>query len=173
MRLHLARSHTRTLFGGHRYTITAQLDCDPAERAIIAAHSFLSSRLYTAPVADELLARADAAYERQKKRSVFNSEDQLAIIGHNIAAIALYSRAANAFHITVGRLLDGCTITSASLSDLLAAERAITDAFETLSRLTAHAHTFDQGAETVLVPDVYGEEPDTAPPATWPDFTRI
>ena len=172
MHLHLARSHARTFFGGHRYTISAQLECSAEDHAIITAHDFLSTRIYTAPIADDFTARADAAYERQRKMSVLNSDDQLPIIWENIKAVTLYSRAANAFHIEVRGLLNGCTITCSSLADLLVAERDIVAAFETMSRLVAHAHAFDQGTETVLVPDAHNDTPTTSPPSAWPIFSR-
>ena len=172
MHLLLSRSHRRTLFGGHKYTVSAQLDASPEDRAIIKAHDFSRSHIYTAPIADELIARADAHHEQQKKLSIFNADDQWTIAYKNWAATALYLRAAGAFHITVAGLLDGCDARADNLPDILAVEAAITDAFEALSRLVAHAHSFDQGSETVLVPDDHRDKPELAAPATWPDFAR-
>jgi len=173
MQLHLTRAHRRTLFGGHRYSITALLDCSALERAIIAAHDFSRDRLYVAPIAAELHARAEAARDRQRGLSVWNEEHQRTIIWENLKSIALNIRSMTAFKVTVDQLISaGVSITADNLPDLLDAERAIVNAFESLDRLVAHAHSFDAGSETLISPaDQDTAEPLTAP-ADWPRFNN-
>ena len=170
MHLHLARANTSGFFS-RRYRIDLQVHCSPADRATILAHDFSRQLIYVSPQARDLAARAVAAHQHSRALSVWNQDHQPTIIWDNVKSIALAARSRMAFAISVADLLAGTSITS-GLQDVLAAERAITQAFDKLSALVTHAHTFDQGAETVLVPDAHADAPTTTPPSGWPALVR-
>ena len=143
----------------------------PCPVAIISAHAFSRTLIYVSPQALDLATRADAASEHQRQLSVWRQDDQPTLIWDNLKAITLAARSRLAFCITVNDLLAGTSITS-SLPDVLAAERVITQAFDHLSQLVAHAHSFEQGAEVVLVPDSAADTPALTPPSGWPTLVR-
>lgn len=171
MLLRLHRSERLSWMGSRIYVLTAHIECDPEEQRIVSEHGFTGEFVYISPQADELLERAEAAYERQRKLSIFNEEHQRQIAWDSLKALTLYIRAGNAYRITVADLLAGTAVECRDLVELIAVERAITSGFDQLKRITDLALTFENGAETVLTPDDDVEEP-SAPPSAWPDYKR-
>jgi hypothetical protein len=171
MLLHLQRSQRATWFS-RVYVLTATLEVDDNERRIIAEHGFGHQRIYTAPAADELAQRAEAAYQQQRKLSVWRQDQTPKILWHNLRAVTLAIRAHTTFNLRVDDLLvDGAVIQSHDLPELLRAEVALVQATDILKNLVDRAATFEAERETVLMPGDDDEE-KLAPPATWPDFTR-
>jgi len=176
MFLYFKRSQRSTWFGARLYTLTAHIQATDAERRIIEAHGFLERLAYLDPLdhVENLERRAEAAWQAQKKLSVFNSKDVPRIYWENAKVVALSIRAYYAFRstfkVSVGDLLAGTIIESPNLSELVQTEASITKAFDPLQRLLAHALTFEQASETVLEPD--DVEDQLPPPSTWPRYSR-
>lgn len=177
MFLYLKRSQRRTWFGGRTYKLTAYVEASDDERRFIGAHSFTEKLAYIVPldhVAD-LDKRAEAAWQRQKKLSVFKQEDTGKILWENAKVVALSIRAncalRAAFRVSIGDLVGGGIVVEGALGEVLQVEASIGKAFDNLKRLVDHASTFEQDAESIFEPD-QPEDQFVAPPSTWPRYTR-
>jgi hypothetical protein len=169
MLLHLARSETRRWTGRRLYSFRAALDCNADERRIILAHGLDRERVYTAPFAFDLQARAEAAHERAYKLSVWKSSNLPSIYWHSGKTLALAIRSRLAFHVTVGDLLRGAILQSTDLAEIREAEAAINEAFVRLDASIDQARRFEAGDEILVTPI---EDDPPAHPATWPRHWR-
>ncbi|HKZ96532.1 MAG TPA: hypothetical protein VJ045_06085 [Hyphomicrobiaceae bacterium] len=177
MFLRLQRSQRRSWLGARIYVLTAHIEAEPEDVRIINSHAFSGKHAYIVPLdhVAELEARAEAAYQRQKKLSVWKQDDQLPIMWENAKVVALAIRANlavhSAFRITVDQLLAGTVAEGRDLAELLEVETAIIRSFDALKCLVDHARAFEHRREMVLAPD--DDENDTlAPPSIWPRFSR-
>jgi len=169
MLLHLARSETRRWTGRRVYVLRVALDCQPDERRIIVAHGLDRERVYTVPVAFELQDRAQAAYDRAHKLTVWKANNVPSVYWESGKCLALAIRSRLAFHVTVGDLLAGTLLQSTDLSEIREAETAVNEAFVRLNVTVDQARRFETGDEDLLTP-VQDDPP--AHPATWPRHWR-
>lgn len=171
MFLHLKRSHRRTWTLRRRYGLSAYVECAAADRRILARHGYLNERVFTEPAAAEFARRAEDAYQRQRKLSVWNQAHQAEIIWQGLKCLALGIRSRTAFHITVRQLLSGTVVECRDLIELVVTEAAVIRAFDTLQSVIDHARAFDTGREAIFTTDVEDAEALT-PPSAWPRFGK-
>ena len=175
MFLYLKRSTRQDWLGRTVYKLVAHIEASDEERRVIEAHAFADKLAYSAPVdhVEELERRADAAWQRQKKFSIFKSEDTGKILWANAKIVALSVRASyalhSAFRVSIDDLIQG-TVIEGALLEVLETETAITKAFDALKHLVDHASAFEQDTETVLEPDD-DKDDQLAPPSTWPRYS--
>jgi hypothetical protein len=172
MLLHLARAApARRWTGWPLYQLTAALDCDHDERRLILAHGIDAERLYTAPAAFDLMARAEAAHARARSLSSWKAANLPAIYWHSGNCLVLAVRARLAFHVTVGDLMrpGGALLQSTDLTEIRAAEAGLSEAVVELNAAVEAARGFEAGQENLLDPI----EPDARThPAAWPRHWR-
>jgi hypothetical protein len=176
MYLYLKRATRPNWLGQMIYQLIAYLETTDEERRIIRAHSLADKVAYCVDLShvDACERRADAAWERQKKLSVFKQDDVSKIFWENAKVVALSLRASYALHsafkLSIDDLLKG-TVIEGTLEEVLGVESALIKSFDLLKRLTDQASAFDQKTETLLEPDGDAED-HLAPPATWRRYTR-
>lgn len=170
MYLRLQRSLRRSWLGAPIYVLAAHIEVDADDARLIAGHGFAPDRIWTAPIAAELEARADAAFDEQKKLSFFRHEDTPGIVWANVKGIALLIRARTAFHVTLADLIAGTVIEAPELAEIVAIANAATEAFDGLQAAVNAARSFEDGHEAVFIPE--DGDDGLAPPATWPQHMR-
>jgi len=175
MFLYLKRSQRPTWLGTTVYKLVAYIEATDEERRIIHAHDFAGHLAYIVPLdhVEDLERRADTAWQRQRKFSVFRREDTAQLLWQNAKVLTLAIRARYALHaafrVTIGDLLAG-TVIEGDMAEVLETEASISKAFDALKRLIDHAAAFEQDSETVLEPD--DDDDSLSPPSTWPRYSR-
>jgi len=146
------------------YVLSAQIDADRTDQAIIFRHRLDRRCIYLSPQAISLAARADAAHQQVRKLSIW--KDAGARARRDLAAAILELRAATAFTVTIGQLLTGLRLRCADLDETIAAERALIEALDALRLNVDNARAFETRREQMFEPD-RANEPTMAHPATW------
>ncbi len=170
MRLRLHRSATRSLFGSVEYHLTVELFTSRQEADVIAAHRLTEHTVYIVPEALEYQRRTNAALERDRSLSAWR--DGGAVVRSNLTAFYFWLRTRLAFSVTVASMMQGTIINCTNLEQLLACERELIAAFDTLKLSVDDALAFDQGREQLLAPDAE-DDTERAPPATWRPNQRL
>ena len=162
MQLALSRSEHGWFW--RTYSVSALLEVDELERAVIYRHGLHRRPLYLSPQKLDLEARAAAECDKVKKLSRWHDANERA--RKDLFAAVLAIRAASAFVISVGHILNGVRLSCADLDETLTAEHALIEGLDQIAHLVTNARTFETRQEQLYEPD-HDDRPQLAAPATW------
>jgi len=167
----LQRDRRISVWQINEYVLTVSLICDQEELAIIDEHHLAQNQLYAVPEIETNHQQATAAFQRSDTRSCFNGKQAGTLMLDTAVALVHATRARLGYVVTVADAINGTTIATRDLYQLLSCEEEIITAFDQLDRDVQNALAFTIGREQVLTPDG-AEEPTGTPPADWANQYR-
>jgi hypothetical protein len=164
---HITRSETRSLFGGKRYRLTAQIHATPDELHIISHSRLGRIEVFHDPRRDEFAATAAAAHEKAKARGLFvtRARDATAVVGAELRSLIATLRALRAFNLNVADLIGGVTIQHKSLQAITEIEGAIIECIDHVDRFLQAARGYADTSEDAFAPGTPDDA--TVPPTEW------